>query len=34
MRSENASWDAVSGSGNGKAGGTYESSYTSPKPVS
>ena len=25
---------AVSGSGNGKAGGTYESSYTSPKPVS
>ena len=34
MRSDNAGWDTVRGSGNGKAGGTYESSYTSPKPVS
>lgn len=35
LRSDQPSWDtAASGGGNGKAAGTYEPSYTSPKPVS
>jgi hypothetical protein len=36
MRSDNTtvSWDTPSANGNGKAAGSYEPSYTSPKPVS
>jgi hypothetical protein len=36
MRSDNTtvSWDTASANGNGKAAGSYEPSYTSPKPVS
>ncbi|MDP9321985.1 MAG: YtxH domain-containing protein [Chloroflexota bacterium] len=34
IRSDNVSWDATSGSGNGKPASSYEPSYTSPKPIS
>jgi hypothetical protein len=35
IRSDNmTSWDSTSGTGNGKAAGSYEPSYSSPKPLS
>jgi len=35
VRSDNTStWDTGTGIGNGKAAGSYEPSYTSPKPIS
>jgi len=35
MRSDNmTSWDSGTGTGNGKAAGSYEPTYTSPKPIS
>jgi hypothetical protein len=35
VRSDNTStWDPGTGSGNGKPAGSYEPSYTSPKPIS
>jgi hypothetical protein len=35
IRSDNmTNWDSPSSTGNGKAGGSYEPSYSSPKPVS
>ena len=35
IRSDNmSSWDSTSGTGNGKAAGSYEPSYSSPKPLS
>jgi YtxH-like protein len=34
LRSDQVSWDTTAQSGNGKATGTYEPTYTSPKPVS
>lgn len=34
IRSDNmTSWDSTSGTGNGKAAGSYEPSYSSPKPL-
>jgi predicted acylesterase/phospholipase RssA len=34
IRSDNmSSWDSTSGTGNGKAAGSYEPSYSSPKPL-
>jgi hypothetical protein len=35
IRSDNmTSWDSTSGTGNGKAAGSYEPSYSAPKPLS
>ena len=34
LRSDQESWETTTPSGNGKAAGSYEPSYTSPKPVS
>lgn len=35
IRSDNMSgWESTSGTGNGKAAGTYEPTYSSPKPLS
>ncbi|HLZ48072.1 MAG TPA: YtxH domain-containing protein [Candidatus Limnocylindria bacterium] len=34
LRSDQVSWDTTAPSGNGKAAGAYEPTYTSPKPVS